>query len=233
MHHILLADDDSDLTELLKQYLETEGFRVDTAADGAEALRLASNESFDLMVLDVMMPALNGFNVLRELRRASQLPVLLLTARGDDLDSIIGLEIGADDYLPKPCNPRVLVARIQAILRRSRDPAATESTGHSQGQVLTVGDIEMHRGRRSITRGNTEIAMTSTEYNVLELLLLHAGAMVTKNELYRHALGREQTHYDRSIDMHISRLGNKLGPLPDGVERIKTVRGQGYQYVIS
>jgi DNA-binding response OmpR family regulator len=226
--HILLADDDAELTEMLTQYLATEGFDVASAPDGERALALARSGKFDLMVLDVMMPRKNGFDVLRELRADSLMPVLMLTARDEDVDSIVGLELGADDYLPKPCNPRVLVARIRAILRRAgsnQDAAESEAL-----QTLTLGDLEMHTGTRRVLCGGSPLAMTSTEYSVLEVLLRAAGHVVSKADLSERALGRKLTRYDRSLDMHVSSLRKKLGPLPGGEERIKTVRGVGYQY---
>jgi DNA-binding response OmpR family regulator len=226
--HILLADDDAELTEMLTQYLATEGFDVASAPDGERTLALARSGKFDLMVLDVMMPRKNGFDVLRELRADSLMPVLMLTARDEDVDSIVGLELGADDYLPKPCNPRVLVARIRAILRRAgsnQDAAESEAL-----QTLTLGDLEMHTGTRRVLCGGSPLAMTSTEYSVLEVLLRAAGHVVSKADLSERALGRKLTRYDRSLDMHVSSLRKKLGPLPGGEERIKTVRGVGYQY---
>ena len=224
MSRILLADDDTELTEMLSQYLGAEGFAVEAAHDGDSALARARSGAFDLLVLDVMMPGKNGFDVLRELRRHSLMPVLMLTARDEDVDSIVGLELGADDYLPKPCNPRVLVARIRALLRRA---AGAES--HAP-QTLAFGDLEMHTGTRRVTRDGEPVALTSTEYSVLEVLLRAAGHAVSKADLSERALGRKLTRYDRSLDMHVSSLRRKLGPLPNGEERIKTVRGVGYQY---
>jgi two-component system response regulator CpxR len=225
MNRILLADDDAELTNMLGEYLGGEGLAVDTAHDGEAALAKARSGAFDLVVLDVMMPKKNGFDVLRELRTDSLLPVLMLTARDEDVDSIIGLELGADDYLPKPCNPRVLVARIRAILRRAAAPGADAPA------VLTLADLELHPGTRQLRRGGEPVVLTSTEYSVLEVLLRAAGHVVSKAELSERALGRKLTRYDRSLDMHVSSLRRKLGPLPDGGERIQTVRGVGYQYV--
>jgi two-component system response regulator CpxR len=231
MNRILLADDDTELCEMLQQYLEGEGFEVDAVHDGEAALQQAGSDAHDLMVLDVMMPQRNGFDVLRELRKHSVIPVLMLTARDEDVDSIVGLELGADDYLPKPCNPRVLVARIRAVLRRA---AATpdSDTPRDEPDVIVHDDIEMHTGSRSIALNGRPVAMTSTEYSVLEVLLREAGHVVSKADLSQRALGRELTRYDRSIDMHLSSLRKKLGPLPNGDERIKTVRGVGYQYTL-
>jgi two-component system response regulator CpxR len=226
MSRILLVDDDVELCDMLRQYLGAEGFEVDTAHDGAGALRKATADRYDLIVLDVMLPQLNGFDVLRRLRTQSQVPVLMLTARGDDVDSIVGLELGADDYLAKPCNPRVLEARIRAILRR-----VTPSGAAGALQKLTLGDLTLQIGTRTVLQMERALTMTSTEFSVLEVLLREAGHVVSKAELSERALGRKLGRYDRSLDMHVSNLRKKLGPLPDGQERIKTVRGVGYQYV--
>jgi two-component system response regulator CpxR len=227
MNRILLADDDQELAEMLVEYLDQEGFEVDTAHDGKTALKMASNHQYELVILDVMMPQLNGFDVLRQLRTHSQVPVLMLTARGEDVDSIVGLEIGADDYLAKPCNPRVLVAHMRAILRRSEPVTATHQPATD---ILTIGDVELQRGARRVLLNNQPLTMTSTEYRVLEALLEGAGQVVSKKDLSVHALGRELNPYDRSLDMHVSNLRKKLGLLAGGEERIKTVRGIGYQY---
>jgi two-component system response regulator CpxR len=226
MAGILLADDDVELCEMLTQYLVAEGFAVEAVYDGETALARAGSGRFDLLVLDVMMPRKNGFDVLRELRVHAQTPVLMLTARDEDVDSIIGLELGADDYLAKPCNPRVLVARIRAVLRRAESPSPVTET-------LRFDDLEMHTGSRSVRCLDRAIAMTSTEYTVLEVLLRHAGQVVAKTELSDLALGRKLTRYDRSLDMHVSSLRRKLGVRPGGEERIKTVRGVGYQFITS
>jgi len=228
---VLLVDDDTELTEMLTQYLVTEGFDVASAPDGETALAKTRSAEFDLMVLDVMMPRKNGFDVLRELRAHSLIPVLMLTARDEDVDSIVGLELGADDYLSKPCNPRVLVARIRAILRRAG--ITNDVSGNEAPQTLTLGDLEMQTGTRRVLCGGKYVVMTSTEYSVLEGLLRAAGHVVSKTDLSEHALGRKLTRYDRSLDMHVSNLRRKLGTLPNGEERIKTVRGVGYQYTRS
>ena len=227
MNRVLLADDDVELAEMLVEYLGKEGFEVDTAHDGKTALEKASRDTYELIILDVMMPQLNGFDVLRQLRTRSQVPVLMLTARGEDVDSIVGLEIGADDYLAKPCNPRVLVAHMRAILRRSE---AVTATTPAAADILTVADIELQRGARRVLLNDQPVTMTSTEYRVLEVLLQDAGEVVSKKDLSERALGRELNAYDRSLDMHVSNLRKKLGPLTDGEDRIKTIRGIGYQY---
>jgi two-component system response regulator CpxR len=229
MQRLLLADDDIELCQLLGEFLTQEGFEIDVTHDGESAIEKALNNEYDLMVLDVMMPKMNGFDVLRELRPQSQLPVLMLTARVEDVDNIIGLELGADDYLAKPCSPRVLVAHIRAILRRK---AMHENEKHleSQDTTLKVGDLEMQLGARSVSCKDKHMIMTSTEYDVLEVLVREAGNVVSKEELTEQALGRKLTQHDRSIDMHVSNLRKKLGPLANGRERIQTVRGVGYLY---
>ena len=229
MTRILLADDDIELGDMLTEYLGKEGFEVDVAHDGDTALNKALANPYDLLILDVMMPNRSGFDVLRELRGRSLLPVLMLTARGDDIDSIVGLELGADDYLAKPSNPRVMVARIRAILRRAE---AHNGSERSFDQIA-LDDIVMHTGSRTVMCGNIPISMTSTEFSVLDVLLREAGTIVTKAILSERALGRKLSRYDRSLDMHVSNLRKKLGPLPDGQERIKTVRGVGYIYSLT
>lgn len=225
MNRLLLADDDVELCEMLGAYLRGEGIAVDVVHDGDAALERAQSGEYDIIVLDVMMPGQNGFDVLRALRRRIQTPVLMLTARGGDVDSIVGLELGADDYLPKPCNPRVLVARVRAVLRRAgaegRDDGVSE---------LQVGDVVLQPAARRVLQNGAPVTLTSTEYSVLAVLLADSGRVVAKDMLSERALGRKLTRYDRSLDMHISNLRRKLGPLPDGDERIQTVRGVGYLY---
>jgi DNA-binding response OmpR family regulator len=228
MPRILLADDDLELGALLKEYLEAEGFAVELACDGNVALRRALGEDFDLVVLDIMMPGKNGLEVLRELRATRLTPVLVLTARGEDSESILGLELGADDYLGKPCNPKVLTAHLRAILRRSE--SAAESIDKSVRWIESA-DLRVHPGRRRVLCGGHPVSLTSTEFSILEALIRCAGRTVAKKEISHLALGRPMGRFDRSLDMHISNLRRKLGPLPGGEERIKTVRGVGYQYV--
>ncbi len=219
---ILIADDDTELCELLREYLGQEGFEVRLAHDGEQALVESRRPGLDAMVLDIMMPRMNGIDVLRHLRKESELPVIMLTARGDDLDRIIGLELGADDYLAKPANPRELLARIRAILRRSQS--------HSTVATLEIDDLVMNQAGRELRRDDQLIDLTSTEFSILQLLLQHSGEVVEKKDLYLAALGREPVAYDRSIDMHVSNLRRKLGPAINGSERIETIRGIGYQY---
>jgi len=218
---LLLIDDDSELCAMLGEYLEPEGFTVTALHDGESGARTALSGAFDVVVLDVMMPRLNGIEALRRIRVASSVPVLMLTAKGDDVDRIVGLELGADDYLPKPFNPRELVARLRAILRRG--VTAADNT------LVTAGPLVIRPGERTADWRGEALDLTSTEFNLLEVLARHAGHVVNKGDLAEQALGRRLTRFDRSIDMHMSKLRNKLGLLDDGRSPIHTVRGVGYQ----
>ena len=227
MYRVLISDDDIELADMLAEYLQHEDFAADIANDGETALNKARDNDYDIIVLDIMMPKLNGFDVLRQLRKHSQVPVIMLTARGEDVDSIIGLEIGADDYLAKPCNPRVLVAHMRAILRRA------EPVTDSVADNIKTGALELQRGARQILLAGQTLTMTSTEFRILEVLMENAGQVVSKNLLSERALGREWTPYDRSLDMHISNLRKKLATGADDNEHIKTIRNVGYQLVTS
>ena len=229
MSRLLLVDDDIELCEMLSEYLSLENFEVVSAHDGAAGVELALNGQFDLVVLDVMLPKLNGFEVLQRIRQHSNCPILMLTARGDELDRIVGLESGADDYLPKPCNPRELVARLRAILRRSH---ATTVEDVASQNVITVGEIELQPAARQVRRAGTMVPLTSTEFNLLEVLMRNAGQVVSKADLSVQAMGRPLTPYDRSIDMHISKLRRQLGGSADDQPLILTVRGIGYLFAV-
>jgi two-component system response regulator CpxR len=222
---ILLADDDTELSALLKEYFESEGFHVRLAPDGITALEELRKPGLDLVVLDVMMPGMNGMDVLKELRRESKLPVIMLTARGDDMDRILGLELGADDYVPKPCNPRELLARIRAVMRRGQTS--------SEHGVIAIDDLDLNQGSRTLLKSGEAVELTSTEFSILFALLQSRGEVVTKRDLYMSALGREPVPHDRSVDMHVSNLRRKLGPDPRGDNRIETIRGIGYQYRVA
>lgn len=227
--HILVIDDDRELCELVAEYLEPEGFRVEIVHDGLRGVNRATSNEHACVVLDVMLPGLGGFEVLRRVRAVSQTPILMLTARGSDLDRIMGLEIGADDYLPKPFNPRELVARIRAIVRRSR-AARTEAQSAVPREILALDDLTMDIGARTVTCAGADITLTGAEFETLRVLLAAPGEVVGRGALVKSALGRKLTPYDRSIDMHVSNVRRKLGPHPGGAERIKTVRGVGYIY---
>lgn len=225
---ILLVEDDAEISELLVTLLSKEGFNITCAFDGNTGLDKAQQSSFDLLILDIMLPGRDGLEVLRELRKTKNTPVLMLTARGDDIDRIVGFEMGADDYLPKPFNPRELVARIKAILRRVGLDHA-ESTGN-KSPTLSTGDIEIKPHSRQVLLNSKELELTNAEYNILVELLNHQGQVIDKAELTQRALGRKLTMYDRAIDMHVSNLRKKLGDTTEGHPRIKTIRGVGYLF---
>ena len=229
MNRILVVDDDVDLCELLAKYLRRESFEVDMVHSGDLGVERALSGNYSLVVLDVMLPGLNGFDILSNIRSKSGLPVLMLTARGDDIDRIVGLEMGADDYLQKPFNPRELIARIRAILRRARiEPS--EATAPTSPERFSVGDVEMDKGTRIVTRGGEQLPLTTVEFDLLEALMRAAGHIVSREDLVKSILGRNFTPYDRSIDTHVSNLRKKLGHYVDGIERIKTIRSVGYIY---
>lgn len=224
MHsRVLLVEDDDELRELLARYLNNQGFSVREAANGRDGLALALAQDCDIVVLDIMLPDISGLEVLRELRAETHLPVVLLTARGDETDRIVGFEVGADDYIPKPCNPRELVARLQALLRRIAWDQKTEVNA-----ARTYGDLRVEPGHRRIYQNDKALELTATEYEVLQVLLAHAGSAVRKTDLMQWALGRRLEAYDRTLDMHVSNLRRKLGN--EDPPRIETVRGLGYSY---
>jgi len=224
MDRILVIDDDVELCALVAEYLEPEGFQIEPVYDGSRGLERALSGEHRLVVLDVMLPGLNGFDVLRKIRNSSKIPVLLLTARGQDVDRIVGLEIGADDYLPKPFNPRELVARIRAVLRRSQ---AGERAAPIP-DVLHVGDVELDPATRTVLHQGHPVELTSVEFNLLHVLLREAGRVVTREQLVDEVLSRKFSPFDRSIDMHVSKVRKKLGDTENGIDHIKTVRGVGY-----
>ena len=223
MDRILVIDDDVELCQLVGEYLRAEGFTIECVHDGESGLKKATNGEYLLVVLDVMLPGINGFEVLRRIRATSRLPVLLLTARGEDVDRIVGLEIGADDYLPKPFNPRELVARIRAVLRRTRG----DSGSPAAPDTVTVGDVELDPATRTVRLEGRPVDLTSVEFNLLEVLLREAGRVVPRERLVNAVLSRKFSPFDRSIDMHVSKVRKKLGDTEND-EHIKTVRGVGY-----
>lgn len=228
MRRILLIDDDQELSDMLSKYLQQEEFSVEQVFNGRDGVNRVIAEPYDLVLLDVMLPELNGFEVLPLIRQQSSVPVLMLTARGDDIDRVVGLEMGADDYLPKPFNPRELIARIRAILRRT-DQVHAQSSSAPGKQPIMIGHIRIQPAQRLAYHNETELELTSTEFNILLELASKAGQIVSKNELSIQALGRKLTRYDRSIDMHVSNLRRKLGDTKSKHALIQTVRGFGYQ----
>jgi two-component system, OmpR family, response regulator CpxR len=255
---VLLIDDDEELCDLLQKFLGHQGFEIEVTMDGNSGLERAVSGEHSVVVLDVMLPEMNGFDVLREIRRCSYVPVIMLTARGEDVDRIVGLELGADDYQAKPFNPRELAARIRAIQRRTLSQAPSSLPVSQQQQqsappsyrtpspssqrplpllpdqtrVLRVGDVVLHSQLRSVHRAEQEVPLTSVEFSILEQLLKSAGDIVSREALAHDALGRRLSQSDRSVDVHVSNLRKKLGPSPDGRERIKSIRGVGYQYAL-
>jgi DNA-binding response OmpR family regulator len=220
---ILIIDDDPELSALLREYLGARGFSVEQAPDGPTGLSRLRSGGVDLVVLDIMMPGMDGLEVLTSIRRDSALPVVMLTARGEDTDRIVGLEMGADDYLAKPFNPRELLARIKAVLRRS---GVSASAG--EDTALYAAGIRLDASRREVRVDDTLVALTTTEFEILRVLLSAAGRVIPRERLMEQARGQEWSAYDRSVDVHISHLRKKLGDDPRRPRRIKTVRGVGY-----
>jgi DNA-binding response OmpR family regulator len=224
---VLIIDDDQELCALLSDFLTLEGFQPSAIHDGAEAVSHLKSSQFDAIILDVMLPGMQGLEVLRKLREFSQTPILMLTARGEDTDRIVGLEMGADDYLPKPCNPRELAARLRAILRRSE--AAPD---HSVGDDLQAGLTQLNTSNRSASYNAHDLNLTSAEFNVLHVLLSRAGQVVDKESISQQALGRALSAYDRSVDVHISKIRKKFAAV-GGDNLIISVRGAGYQFAVT
>lgn len=228
-NQILMVDDDVELCELLGDYLNHEGYKLSFAHDSEQALEfLQSPNRFALMILDIMMPGKSGLELLQQIRPSLNLPVILLTGRGDDIDRILGLEMGADDYLPKPCNPRELLARIRAILRRSQ---GLEAEAILPNHPLVVGDVFLDTRSRTARVKGQLIELTSAEFNVLAYLLANAGQVVSKEQLSKWVLHRKLSAYDRAIDVHVSRVRQKLALHLGSKECIKTLRGSGYQFI--
>ena len=220
---ILVIDDDAALCKLVARFLSAEGFQVETVRTSLQGVERARSGEHELIILDVMLPGMDGFEILRRLRTESRTPVLMLTARGDDLDRILGLEIGADDYLPKPFNPRELAARIRAILRRANAKLQAESSA-----PMVVGSLELNASARAVRLSGNLVNLTTIEFDLLDRFMKSVGRVVSREELVKEVLGREFSPFDRSIDTHVCNLRKKLGPYADGTERIKGVRGVGY-----
>jgi DNA-binding response OmpR family regulator len=227
MVSVLLIDDDAELSKLLEEYLQSEQFQLEAAHDGPKGLEKALSNQYAAVILDVMLPGMSGLDVLKQLRQQSSVPVLMLTARGSELDRILGLELGADDYLPKPFNPRELVARLRAVLRRT---SAAVSTGSAH--PIHVADVELHPESRSVNCGGKPVSLTGAEFDLLSTFLRSPGKIISREDLTQAALGRPMSPMDRSIDVHVSNLRRKMGPYEGDQERIKAVRGSGYVYLL-
>lgn len=227
MNHVLLIDDDIELVGMFSEYLSQEGFQVSCVHRGEAGVAAALSGQHAIAVLDVMMPGISGIEVLRQIRAcASAIPILMLTARGDDADRILGLELGADDYVAKPCTPRELTARIRAILRRTQGQHGSDTAAS-----ITVGKLTISPQQRRASWDGAALELTSTEFNLLEALARNAGRPVSKNELSEQGLGRPLARFDRNIDVHLSSLRHKLGPLSDGRSCLQTIYRQGYQLI--
>ncbi|MBN2371534.1 MAG: response regulator transcription factor [Vicinamibacteria bacterium] len=227
MNRVLLVDDDVELSGMLEEYLQQEGFATTAVHDGESGVTEALSGRHAIVVLDVMLPGVGGVEALRRIRARSRIPVLMLTAKGDDVDRIVGLEVGADDYVPKPCTPRELVARLRAILRRTQ----SDDVFAARTSPVRAGPLLLWPEKRSAEWDGRSVDLTSTEFNLLEVLARNAGRVVAKTELSERGLGRPLARYDRSLDVHVSSLRQKLGTLGDGRSCIQTVRGVGYQFI--
>jgi len=227
---LLVVDDDLELCELLTEYLQPEGFEVDAVFDGLQGVERALSGDYSLLILDVMLPGIRGFEALRQIRAKSAMPIIMLTARDEDIDRILGLEIGADDYLAKPFNPRELAARIQAVLRRSA--SSKREVAAAGPQRIILGDVELDESARTVRRGNRDVDLTAVEFDLLAHFMKNPVKVLPREEIVQQILGRESAPDDRSIDVHISNLRKKLGRTADGSDRIRAIRGIGYIFVV-
>ncbi|MDR3265934.1 MAG: response regulator transcription factor [Synergistaceae bacterium] len=226
IRNILVIDDDVELCALLGDYFQSEDFGFVCAHSGKDGLKLLASRACDIVILDVMLPERDGFEVLKDIRSVSNVPVIMLSARGDQIDRVVGLEIGADDYICKPFSVRELSARVRAVLRR-----LGVSPDASVHDVIRLADLELYRGSRSVRVAGRDVSLTSVEFGLLELLLSSAGKKISPEQLSMDVLNRGYSAFDRSLSVHISRLRRKLGPYPNGSERIKTLRSEGFMYV--
>lgn len=224
---LLMIDDDTDLCELLSEYLSAQGFSVQTSHDGQQGLELALQNDYALILLDVMLPSIDGFEVLKQLRQSKLTPVIMLTAKGEDFDRIFGLELGADDYIPKPFNHRELLARVKAITRRIEH---INSVSNNTNKKLSLNGITINFAAREASINNTPLTLTGTEYEILALLIKHAPDVISKEQISEDVLGRRLASFDRSIDMHVSNIRKKIAEHIEG-DKIKTMRGTGYVFI--
>lgn len=231
-NRVLIIDDDEKLRKLLGEYLKDHGFHSTCIADGADVLRVLSTDRPDLVILDIMLPGKDGLEVLKEIRKDHGLPVIMLTARGDDTDRIVGLELGADDYLPKPFNPRELLARMKAVLRRTvnEDKGGGEKARHN---IINAAGISLNTAKQTVVVEGREMELSTAEFRVLEVLMKNPNTVMSRDQLMTLARGRDFTAFDRSIDVHISKLRSKVEADPNAPKRIKTIWGAGYMLVDS
>jgi two-component system phosphate regulon response regulator OmpR len=227
---VLIIDDDEKLRKLLKEYLEGNGFKVLTLADGSDVKKTLRKELPEIVILDIMLPGKDGLEVLKEIRTDDPIPVIMLTAKGDQTDRIVGLELGADDYLPKPFNPRELLARMKAVLRRAV-PENRDQVRKKEDTLLKVGGVTLNKAKQTLLIEDKELELSSTEYKILEVLMRHPNVVFSRDQLMNLARGRDFMAFDRSIDVHISKLRAKLEPDPRSPMRIKTVWGAGYMFI--
>ena len=227
---ILLVDDDAKLRKLLREYLEGYGFRIVTLADGLSVTKTIQEESPDIIILDIMLPKRDGLDVLKDIRMEYSVPIIMLTAKGEDADRIVGLELGADDYLPKPFNPRELLARIKAVLRRLPDQDRSNAK-RDKNMFIEACGLVLNKAKQTLLIKDEEVELSSTEYKVLEALMEHPNRVMSRDQLMNLARGRDFMAFDRSIDVHISKLRAKLEPDPRSPKRIKTIWGTGYMFV--
>jgi two-component system, OmpR family, phosphate regulon response regulator OmpR len=229
-NRVLIVDDDLKLQKLLKEYLGGNGFSVGTLPEGSRILETIRAEAPDIVILDIMLPGKDGLEVLKDIRRDYAVPVIMLTAKGEDTERIIGLELGADDYLPKPFNPRELLARMKAILRRAAAPDR-DKAAEAESLCIRAGGLTLNKARQTLSMGDKEWDLSSTEYRILEVLMKHPNTVLSRDRLMTLARGRDFMAFDRSIDMHISKLRAKIEPDPRSPQRIKTVWGSGYMFI--
>lgn len=223
---VLLVDDDTALTDLIGEYLTETGLTVSAASSGEQAQEMLAENEYDIAVLDIMMPGMSGLELLPIVRAKWSMPVIMLTGRGEDIDRILGLEMGADDYLSKPCNPRELLARIRAVLRRAQLVPPEEGSAEIQ-----IGEVNLNKSSRTVTAAETKLSLTTAEFDVLAVLMESAGSAVSRDTLTQEVLHRELSPYDRSIDVHVSRVRNVLRQAMPDQDMIVTIRGVGYQFV--
>lgn len=226
--HILVVDDDDALRSLLEQYLTSNGFAVSLAANGVAMDEFMQSAHPDLVILDLMMPGEDGLSIARRLRASTHLPIIMLSARGEDIDRIVGLEVGADDYLAKPFNPRELLARIRAVLRRKQDAAASEQAGAEH--VMRFGEFELDLDAQRLTKSGEEISLTSSEFSILQIFTSHPNRVLSRDQLMDMLKGYDRDPFDRSIDVRVTRLRRKIEANPAEPEYIRTVWGQGYLF---